>query len=501
MKENRHHSSAPKYVGVWIRVSTEEQAEGQSPKHHELRAREYAKSRGWEIREVYDLAGVSGKTVMEHPEAQRMLADIRRGHISGLLFSKLARLARNTRELLDFCDIFRDANADLISIGENIDTSTPMGRLFFTFTAAVATWEREEIVERIRASVKVRAKLGKPLSGRVAYGYHFTDGKIVPHPNESPVRALIYELFAKHKRKKTVARLLNERGFRTRDGKTRKDTKFTDTTIERLIRDTTAKGEHRANFSKRVADNKPWTRKPEHEWVITPVPAIVSAELWEECNALLDARRTKRERPSKKVVHPFAGLVFCTCGRKMYVPSSTPKYVCTVCHTKMPVIDLDGAFHDELASLVEPTRISSYVSGAEQELRGKCQLLETVDREQARLKAEIEKLYQLFNDSALTSEQFKIRFQPIEERRTQIEQERPKIEGEIAALKSNTISQEHLASEGGIFHARWPTMSVEEKREVVELMVKNIVIADTELKINYCYAPLSKELPEKQRTL
>src|SRR5438093_13595303 len=98
---------SPKYVGIWIRVSTEDQAEGDSPMHPEQRATEYWKFNEWTVREVYDLAGVSGKTVMDHPEAKRMLADIKRGHISTLIFSKLARLARNTRELLDFSDSFR----------------------------------------------------------------------------------------------------------------------------------------------------------------------------------------------------------------------------------------------------------------------------------------------------------------------------------------------------------------------------------------------------------
>src|ERR1043165_2405301 len=101
------NDSGMKHVGIWIRVSTEDQAEGDSPMHHEERAREYAKVNGWNVREVYDLAGVSGKTVMEHPEAKRMLADIKGGHITTLIFSKLARLARNTKELLEFSDFFQ----------------------------------------------------------------------------------------------------------------------------------------------------------------------------------------------------------------------------------------------------------------------------------------------------------------------------------------------------------------------------------------------------------
>src|ERR1700741_4286402 len=108
-----------KQVGIWIRVSTEDQAQGDSPAHHEARARLYAQAKGWDVREVYNLAGVSGKTVAEHPEAKRMLADIKAGRISALIFSKLARLARNTRELLQFSDLFKAHGADLVSLEDS----------------------------------------------------------------------------------------------------------------------------------------------------------------------------------------------------------------------------------------------------------------------------------------------------------------------------------------------------------------------------------------------
>jgi len=486
-----------KQVGIWIRVSTEDQAKGESPVHHEQRARSYAAAKGWTVSEVYDLAGVSGKSVMEHPEAQRMMADIKQGKITGLIFSKLARLARNTRELLDFADFFRTQSADLISLQESIDTSTPAGRLFYTMIAAMAQWEREEIADRVKASIGIRAKLGKPLNGKVALGYHWKDGKLLPHPDEAPVRKLLYELFSQHQRKKTVARILNERGYRTRDG-----SNFSDTTVGRLIQDPTAKGIHRANFTRRVAGDKPWAFKPEHEWVFNPVEPIVSEELWQRCNDLLEERKTKRAKPGKRPVHLFAGLVECSCGKKMYVPSNTPKYVCTACRNKIPIVDLEGVFIEELKGyLLSPERVQEYLAKANETAAEKEQLVETLRKELQKVKEEADKTYRLYLDGALTVPQFKEIFQPLDARKHQIEEEIPRAEAEADILRINRLSSEHIMTEAQDLYTRWPKMPTDQRRTIVETLVKNITVGQGEIGINLYYLPGFEEMAIKQRML
>jgi site-specific DNA recombinase len=485
-----------KEVGIWIRVSTEDQARGDSPKHHEMRARAYAESRDWIVCEVYDLAGVSGKSIADHPETKRMMEDVRTGHIQALVFSKLARLARNTRELLDFADFFQKQGADLISLQESIDTSTPAGRLFYTMIAAMAQWEREEIADRVRATVHLRAKSGKPITGRLAFGYYYHEGKIQPHPDEGPVRKLIYELFAEHGRKKRVARLLNERGLRTRAGKL-----FTDSTLDYLIRDPAAKGEYQANYTRMVANNKVRGQKPEHEWVVTQVEPIISKELWEQCNNLLDKRKASlTRRPGAKALHPFAGYVICQCGTKMYVGARTPKYVCEKCRTKIPIIDLDSLFHEQLAGyLMSPEKAAEYVNSAGQFIADKVALLESLNAELRKVKEEGEKVFQLYYDGGLTAEQFKVKYAPIDTRRGQLEAEIPKAEAHVAAAKVDGLSAEQIIADGRNVHNRWPLMTPDEKRHIVELLVNQIVVKPDEIDINLCYKPSFEEITKRQR--
>lgn len=473
-----------KEVGIWIRVSTEDQARGESPIHHEKRARLYAEAKGWRVRELYNLSGVSGKSVMEHQEAKRMLHDVESGHISGLIFSKLARLARNTRELLDFADFFREHGADLISLQESIDTSSPAGRLFYTMIAAMAQWEREEIAERVRASVPIRAKLGKPISGQASFGYQWADGKLIPHPEEAPVRKLIYELFFEHKRKKTVARILNEQGYRTRKG-----ARFSDTTITRLLQDPTAKGLSRANYTRSLGKGKRAVLKPQDEWVYREVEPIISEELWDGCNAILD-EQTRKRAPARRANYLFGGFVFCSCGHPMYVKSPSPKYICRACNRKLPMDDLEALFHEQLTSFfMSDEEIATHLHRADEGIKQKEELLGVLTGEAKKLYQELDNAFQAYSAGHIDGEEYRRQFKPLSERRDQIEEQIPELQAQIDIQKINHLSREEIITEARDLYGRWSDMTFEEKRAIVEAITESIVISDDEIEINLHYLP------------
>lgn len=487
-----------KSVGIWIRVSTEDQAKGESPEHHEKRARAYAEAKGWNVREAYHLEGVSGKSVREHPEAKRMLADVASGRITGLIFSKLARLARNTRELLDFADLFREHGADLISLQESIDTTTPAGRLFYTMIAAMAQWEREEIGERVAASVSIRAKLGKSTGGAAPFGYQWKDKLLVPDPQEAPIRKLMYELFAEHRRKKAVARLLNEKGYRTRTG-----AKFTDTSVGRLILDPIAKGTRRANYTQSLGHKKHWKLKPREDWVLQSVEPIVSEELWAQCVALLESRLVTGKRPSRKPVHLFTGHVFCDCGHKMYVPSNMPKYVCYRCHNKIAVGDLEAVFHEQLKSFfLSPEDVARHLGQADEEIKAKEERLMALASETTKVRQEMDKTYRLYLADQISPDGFGRTYRPLEERLSAMEAELPSLQGEVDFLKVQLLTKDEILAETRDLYSRWPALVANEKRAIVEAIVQRIQVSKDLVEIDLASFPGSAEVAaERQHNL
>ena len=480
---------AKKRVGIWIRVSTGEQAEGDSPEHHEKRARAYCEAKDWKPVELYNLAGVSGKSVIDHDETQRMLGDIESGHIEALIFSKLARLVRNTKESLEIAEVFEKHNANLVSLGEAIDTSTPGEKVFFTINSAISQWEREEIASRVAASVPVRAKLGKSTGGQAIFGYQWKDNKLIPHPDEAPVRKLIYETFRECRKKRTTARILNEKGYRTRNG-----SEFSDTTVDRLIRDTTAKGIRLANYTQHQGDNKSWKLKPEEDWIKVPVEPIVSEELWDECNQILtDMHKRYSRGGGRKTVYLFGGLTYCgTCGgsQKLYYQKGQFCYRCYKCGNKIAWDNLEALFVEQLAQfLLSEERVNDHLQDFENEAQDKEQLKQGMETEHKKLQKELDALIDLYQEDGISIKDFKRRSGPIQERIKQVEVQLPSLDDEIESLRSETFNMVDFVSDGEAMIKAWPDYDLVQKRQIVESIVDRIVIENENVEFHLNYIP------------
>jgi site-specific DNA recombinase len=482
-----------KRVGIWIRVSTDMQVKDDSPEHHEQRARYYVQSRDWEVAEVYRLDAVSGKAVMNHPEAQRMLKDLREGRISGLVFSKLARLARSTKELLEFAEIFRKEGADLVSLAEQIDTSTPAGRLFFTIVAAMAEWEREEISSRVAASVPIRARMGKPLGGQASFGYRWQNKTLVIDQKEAPVRKLIYEIFLECQRKKTTASRLNQLGYRTRKG-----ANFSDTTVERLLRDTTAKGLRIANHTKSTGEGKKWLAKSQEDWITIPCPAIIEEDLWDKCNSILDEQAVKRNKNGRKSEYLLAGFVKCECGTPMYVYSTAKKFTCRKCKNNVSVKEMDDSYQQVLKGYLYDLQPRVYVEELEKQLEATKELLATSMKKRNQLRKKMDDLVPLRISGDLDSEHFAVIYQPLVTQVKQLDKSIPEFEAEIDLKKIQITSSDFVLGKAKELYKDWAKMQFSQKRAIVETITDFITVEKDEINVRISHLSSASMLTKQQ---
>src|ERR1035437_10118878 len=486
-----------KPVGMWVRVSAEDQATREGRCDLKDGARSYAKSRGWQVKEVYDLAGQSGKAVMQHQEAKRMIKDVERGHITGLVFSKIARLSRNRRELEDFSDFFNKHRADLISLSEAIDTSTAGGRMFFHLLGVFAQWEREEITERVNASVLTRAKLGKSINGSAPYGYEWKDRKLVIKPEEVVVRKKAYELFLQHRRKGKVANLLNAAGYRTRGG-----VLWRDSQVYRVLTDPSAKGIYYFNRMRQLEKSWQTVPKPENEWGKVECEPIISEELWNQVNQIIEEHTKSWKRPGPSPVHLFGSLAECACGTKMYVRAGSPKYVCRKCCNKIPITDLESVVHQELkVFFTQPERVTHHLQAADKNLTEKQTLLDAHQRELQKVRDEMKQTHRLYLEGHITPQGFGDFYKPAEQRLNQLVAELPKLQAEVDFLKINKLSTDDILHEASTLYDRWPKLPTEDKRRIVECLVEKIVIGDGEIDITLSHCPPSEEACKNQQCL
>jgi len=471
-----------KNVGIWIRVSTEDQARGESPKIHEERAKHYAEAKGWNVVTIYNLAATSGKSVMQHSEAKRMIQDIRAGNITGLIFSKIARLARNTKQLLEFSDIFRTYNADLISIYENIDTSSPAGRLFYTIISAMAEWEREEIVSRVKAGMYIRAKLGKKLGGQAQFGYQWQGDELILNPEEAPIRKMMYELFLKEKRKKSVARILNEKGFRSRSSKP-----FHGATIKRWLRDPISKGLRRTNYSQESTVNQSMQLKPKEEWFFHECPAVVTEELWKQVNDLMDEQDKVRKPILNRKVHIFTNYIFCHCGERMNVRSRLTHYKCVNpdCVNKIRRDDMEEAFKSRLTQFLSNKKeLETYFKQSEKGLKNKEQELILLKKKSVEIKSQLQNLIELHSKGQIPTDAFGEYHKEPYEQSLQLEENIINLENEILSASLHKDSTSFIIKESKNIYTKWDSYPRDKKREIIETVVDSIIIGTDTIDIN-----------------
>ncbi len=206
-------------IGIYVRVSTEEQAENPegSIKNQEERLKEFVKMKSFvapfgEIREVFTDAGISAKDT-NRPALKRLLSKIESREINLVLVTELSRFTRSVKDFSILWEFLEKYECKFLSIKDNFDTSTAAGELVMYMMANIAQFERKQTAERISHAFQARAKRGLYNGGTLPLGYEIDPqrtGGLIVIPDEAEIVKTVFNVFLQEETLANTARRLNE---------------------------------------------------------------------------------------------------------------------------------------------------------------------------------------------------------------------------------------------------------------------------------------------------
>ena len=335
------------YCAIYARKST---SEGLGQEFSSLDAqRESAmnyinsqKGEGWiALEDHYDDGGYTGANT-ERPALQRLIEDIKTGKVNCVIVYKVDRLSRSLIDFAQLLELFEKHKVAFVSVTQQFNTNTSMGRLTLNILFSFAQFEREIISERTRDKMGAARKKGKWLGGKPPLGYDINKetGKLSVNPHEAEIIKTIYDLYLKGYSLKLVAQMLNDKGWRTKsyttkDGKKSSGNLFQNTTLNHMLRNPLYIG--KVSYAGEIFNGQQ--------------EAITDEDTYNRAQDLLKKNRNYKELVrGQTVVNPLVKILFCkACCRPMlgthtikhqktkyryYVCSYAQKYGYRTCSTR-----------------------------------------------------------------------------------------------------------------------------------------------------------------------
>jgi site-specific DNA recombinase len=269
---------------------------------------------GWTcLKSRYDDGGISGGT-MERPALQRLLADIAASKVEIVVVYKVDRLTRALSDFAKMVEIFDAHDVSFVSVTQQFNTTTSMGRLTLNVLLSFAQFEREVTAERIRDKIAASKKKGMWMGGVVPLGYDVVDRKLVPNEPEAETVRTLFQLYLEHGNVRSVHQEADRLGLRT---KARKPNNGQRCGGEPFTRGHIYKVLSNPIYIGQIA-YKGQSYNGEH-------PAIVDRESWERVQEQLKRNAVNRHRATNtKTGSLLAGLLVDAEGRKL-VPTYANK--------------------------------------------------------------------------------------------------------------------------------------------------------------------------------
>jgi DNA invertase Pin-like site-specific DNA recombinase len=326
---------------------------------------------GWTLVETrFDDGGFSGGN-MERPALQQLLEQIDARQVDCVLVYKVDRLSRSLLDFARLMDRFDQRSVSFVSVTQQFNTTTSLGRLTLNILLSFAQFERELISERTRDKMGAARRKGKWVGGTPLLGYDVapTGGSLIANPSEAHRVREIFELYRNHRSLAAVVAELSQRGWTTKSWKSRSGIRhsgqpFTKASLRMLLANATYCG--KVNYRGAVYQG-------EHKAIIEPA-------LWDDIHKDFSTRPLAHQHsPNVPQNAALSGLLICKQCRQPMIATYSPKkrryryYVCQTarekgwkfCQTKSVSADLlEGSiviqFRSELSTA--QTRQALHVS-------------------------------------------------------------------------------------------------------------------------------------------
>jgi site-specific DNA recombinase len=265
------------------------------------------KHEGWTILpEMYDDGGFSGGTI-ERPAFQRLLVDVGEGKIDVVVVYKVDRLTRSLSDFAKIVEIFDKRNVSFVSVTQQFNTTTSMGRLTLNILLSFSQFEREVTGERIRDKIAASKKKGMWMGGLPSLGYDVKDRRLVINEAEAKTVRHIFRRYTELKSVRLLKADLDALGIVSKPRNAFDGTRYGEKSLARgalylMLQNRIYRGEI-------VHKDKSYPGEQE---------AIVDEALWSEVQAILAGNRTDRMLgTAKNQVSLLSGILFDARGEGM----------------------------------------------------------------------------------------------------------------------------------------------------------------------------------------
>ncbi|WFR55412.1 recombinase family protein [Anaerocolumna sp. AGMB13025] len=496
---------------------------------------------------VYEDEGFSAKNT-DRPQFQQMIRDIKLNKPEYIVCYRLDRISRNVSDFSSLIEYLNNHNISFICIKEEFDTSKPMGKAMMYIASVFAQLERETIAERVRDNMLMLARTGRWLGGTTPTGFTsekvqeiVIDGKIKTacklkdNPDELKIIDCIYEKFLEFRSISGVSKYLIKQGIRSRTGKM-----FSLLGIKEILQNPVYCiadedvwnyfSEHHADicfdksecsnkyallaYNKRDYRKKNAPRQEIDKWIIAigKHKGRVSGKKWVAIQNILKDNVATGTKPA--LMHNdyslLSGLIYCDkCKSRMFAKHRSGKGANNglydyICNNKlrggMDLCDCQNINGQQADDLVcehlmlytnENSVIYKLLNKLKRDLQGQTQKnpLVIIDDKIKKCNSEIKNLINTLSHGNIGSafiEHINIKINELDKELASLKEEKIRLQKDTTIISDKELLMNILSSALSNFKGNFYTLSVEEKRTLIKLMVQKIVWDGNDLHV-YIY--------------